>query len=380
MTGLLFISTLCIYLSSAVAYNLIREYAGSTFFDRWDFYGGWDNLTLGNATWVTQSQAASQGLAYVNSEGHAIIKVDNTTNVPLGQNRNSVRITTQDAYDIGSLWIIDLNHIPYGCSVWPAFWSFGPNWPYDGEIDIIEGINTMDNNQMAIHTTPGCTHSGNVNQLGVTGSTTDCSQGPGCTVTETSPNSYQAGFAAAGGGVFATQFDSTGIYMWFWSRPDIPPSITQATSTSSIDISQWGTPHASYFSTTCNITQFFSPQNLVLDITLCGDWGGVPSIYGPSCGNSGPTGLCYNDCVVGPGSPRYDNAYFDISYIRTYTTVSVVPSSTTSATVTSTMGSVPPTLQRPTQVSGGARSNSELGSRFLITLTASLVFFFVDGQ
>lgn len=28
-----------------------------------------------------------------------------------------VRITTQEAYDLGSLWIIDLNHIPYGCSV-----------------------------------------------------------------------------------------------------------------------------------------------------------------------------------------------------------------------------------------------------------------------
>lgn len=69
----------------------------------------------------------------------------------------------------------------------------------------------MYNNQMAIHTTPGCTHEGNVNQLGVTGSTTDCSLGPGCTVTETSQNSYQAGLTAAGGGVWATQFDVTGI-------------------------------------------------------------------------------------------------------------------------------------------------------------------------
>lgn len=30
-----------------VAYDTFHEYAGSTFFDGWDFYGSWDNLTLG---------------------------------------------------------------------------------------------------------------------------------------------------------------------------------------------------------------------------------------------------------------------------------------------------------------------------------------------
>lgn len=34
-------------LSSSTSYNLVRDYSGTTFFDRWDFYGSWDNLTLG---------------------------------------------------------------------------------------------------------------------------------------------------------------------------------------------------------------------------------------------------------------------------------------------------------------------------------------------
>ncbi|KAF9240470.1 concanavalin A-like lectin/glucanase domain-containing protein [Melanogaster broomeanus] len=353
MARLLFDALFLIFLFRAgMAYDIIREYAGSTFFDGWDFYGSWDNLTLGNATWVNQSVATSQQLAYVNSEGHAIIKVDNVTDVLDGALRNSVRITSQDVYDIGSLWIIDLNHIPYGCSVWPAFWSFGSNWPDDGEIDIIEGINLMDSNQMAIHTTPGCTHSDNVDQLGATGSTTDCSLGPGCTVTETSPNSFEADFATAGGGVWATQFDTSGIYIWFWSRPDVPPSIALANSTSSMDTSQWGTPHATYLSATCDISQYFTPQNLVLDITLCGDWAGVPSIYDSSCATAGPTGICYNDSVVGPGSPRYDNAYFDISYIRTYTTSLPANSSTQISPTSPSVVTVTLPLPQPTQTSG----------------------------
>ena len=48
--------------------------------------------------------------------------------------RPQVRLTSKDFYDYGSLWVFDANHLPYGCSVWPAFWTKGPVWPDDGEI------------------------------------------------------------------------------------------------------------------------------------------------------------------------------------------------------------------------------------------------------
>lgn len=73
----------------------------------------------------------------------------------------------------------------------------------------MEAINLMDHNQMALHTTPGCFHTTPPNQMG-TSEELDCSKPSGCVVAETAPNSYQAGFAAAGGGVFATQFDVAG--------------------------------------------------------------------------------------------------------------------------------------------------------------------------
>ena len=90
-------------------------------------------------------------------------------------------------------------------------------WPSGGEIDIIEAINLMDHNQYALHTIGGCTldESAAVQTGSVVG--TDCSLGSGCVVAETQPNSFGAGFAQAGGGVWATQLDVSGVYMWFWS-------------------------------------------------------------------------------------------------------------------------------------------------------------------
>lgn len=91
------------------SFNLVKDYSGQTFFQGWDFYGYWDNLTngsfffhlppafcrkvlsrLGQVWWVDQVNATQQQLAYVNSDGRAIIKVDNTSTLVAGDKRNTV--------------------------------------------------------------------------------------------------------------------------------------------------------------------------------------------------------------------------------------------------------------------------------------------------
>ena len=59
---------------------------------------------------------------------------------PSARGRDSVRISSQSGYD-EAIFVLDLQHMPAGCSTWPAFWTLsttGP-WPNGGEIDIIEG-------------------------------------------------------------------------------------------------------------------------------------------------------------------------------------------------------------------------------------------------
>ena len=47
--------------------------------------------------------------------------------------------------------------MPSGCGSWPAFWlTDEANWPVNGEIDIVEGVNFQDDAKTAMHTTKGC--------------------------------------------------------------------------------------------------------------------------------------------------------------------------------------------------------------------------------
>ena len=47
--------------STTHAWELVREYSGSTFFDRWDFYGFWDNLTLSTCQYFSEYEFYTEG-------------------------------------------------------------------------------------------------------------------------------------------------------------------------------------------------------------------------------------------------------------------------------------------------------------------------------
>nr|GAT47609.1 predicted protein [Mycena chlorophos] len=299
------LSTLLIFLPlifcsgvGAGIYYPVREYSGATFFDAWTFYDNIDDTNWANVTFVGEATANSTHLVSVNSAGNAIIRVDDTHTVVSATliHRNLVRITTAATYVVGSVIVVDFVHLRFG-------------------LDIIEGINLSSANQFSLHTSPGCTQPTNITQTGKT-KVSNCLQDAdlnafGCTTEEAKPNSFGEGFASAGGGVYALQMDVSGIYMWFWSRPDIPNSISGSSASSTLDISDWGTPSTAYPATTCNITEFFQPQQMILDITLCGLWAGVPANYAETC-----PGTCL-DNIIGNGS-NYANAYFEIPHIRMY--------------------------------------------------------------
>lgn len=113
------------------------------------------------------------------------------------------------------MFLIDVLHAPFGCSVWPVFWTRALNWPHGGEINIFEAANNRTFNQMSLHADSGCSQASDATQLGKTVDT-DCSASTnsssiGCGVQETKESSFGTGFHNAGGGVFAAQLEESGV-------------------------------------------------------------------------------------------------------------------------------------------------------------------------
>lgn len=283
-------------------------YEGKSFFDRWSFFDQGDP-THGAVNFTDAQTAFANGLAYVTDDNVVIMKGDNTTWLPAGAVRESVRISSTTLYNTG-LFILDLNRAPWGCGVWPAFWTCGPNWPYGGEIDILEGVHDNEHNQVTWHTGPGCNLTPNDNFTGSVVGELDCdgtiSGNPGCGITEWSSASYGPYFDSQGGGVFAMKWDEEGIAVWNFYRAAIPEDITDGNSPNP---SGWGQPAAQLSPQGCNPLSFFSNHSIIFDITFCGDW----------AGNSYATSGCPGTCAERVQDPsNFVNASWEINSLKVY--------------------------------------------------------------
>lgn len=49
--------------------------------------------------------------------------VDNTTSVAYNDKRYAPKLLSKTSYNVGTVWVMDAVHMPYGCSVWPALWT-----------------------------------------------------------------------------------------------------------------------------------------------------------------------------------------------------------------------------------------------------------------
>ncbi|CDZ96788.1 Glycoside hydrolase, family 16 [Phaffia rhodozyma] len=245
--------------------------------------------THGFTDYLSKEQSRKRNLTFVGAwDGVSYIMADREGVVGSGhRGRGSVRLRSRQALEENVVVLIDLDHMPYGCGAWPAFWTTGlTNWPSLGEIDIIEGVHRQTQNAYTLHTTPGCNMPSRRYQLG-SSKTTNCDvnahgQWPneGCSVSSSDRYaSWGEAFNSQGGGVFGMRWTRTeGIAMWMWKRGNEPRR-----NTGKVNVGEWGIPDANFpASPLCPISQHFRSQHLILNIAFCGDWAGQPSIWATS--------------------------------------------------------------------------------------------------
>lgn len=290
---------------------------GESFLSCWTFFTEADP-THGDVQYVSEEEAKSLGLFQIND---GVVHLGSL----VGQNgpAKSIRLQSANRFGESHIFVIDIKHMPTGLGTWPAWWSYGPDWPNNGEIDTIETVNIEEHVQSTLHTSYGCRMPMVPGLFNPDCNSADAHDGCGL---DGPSNSGGPPFNAAGGGVFATQWTSTGIKMWFWKRADIPSDITSDAP----DSTSWGEPYVFFpFGENCP-SSHFKDHVLTINLDFCGDW----------AGNMFPGGLA--KCVEFIQDPanvdQLKDAYWDINYVKVFAAEATMGSSSDLKTVKAIAG------------------------------------------
>ncbi|KAG1747521.1 glycoside hydrolase family 16 protein [Suillus occidentalis] len=307
-SGLALASLVGTSLAGAI-YTLDECVRGEGFYDSFNFENITDP-THGRVTYVNRTTAESLNLTYATSDTF-ILRADDTTFLKVNDSgRNSVRIRSNQWY-YEHVVVFDIQHMPEGCGTWPAIWETKESdWPASGEIDILEGANNVVPNQSTLHTS----HTYCLGSFITTNCDASVAYNAGCGVHLTEDkNNFGPNFNKNGGGWYAMERTLHYIKVWFWERDDpfVPYEIRSGAWIVNTD--NWGIPAANFpNSTECDIQSHFGANNIIINLTFCGDWAGNAANYNASG--------CPLDCVtyVNDNPSAFTNAYFQISSMNVY--------------------------------------------------------------
>lgn len=297
-------------------YQLVECQEGESFFDHYTFYDGADSLgSAGYNVYVSKARATQLGIINITDDDeqqHVVITSSPTQDGP----RESVRLEGIQRFDRG-LFLLDVDHMPAGAGVWPAFWlTDEADWPKNGEIDILEGINNQTRAKTALHTSEMCSMFAHVPDYAKTGTwdratgipdtftgklnfetdkeADDCWNmaahqwgNQGCVAIDDQEGSIGQPLNEKGGGVYVLEWDPANRYIksWSFSRDTVPSNLRKSMDTASEttqnnrvmpDPNEWGLPYA-YFAigegTGCS-ADHFKNMHIVLNLAFCGNVAG----------------------------------------------------------------------------------------------------------
>jgi hypothetical protein len=317
---LLLVSSMTVAVCQNTTYKPVDDYSGAGFLDSFKPYINADpSHGLAKYTGLEEANASSMigTISGGPADGSVYIGLDFSAKAPGG--RRSVRLESKKAYG-KHLMIADIHHMPSVCGVWPALWFLGKDpWPQNGEIDYVESVNGDSSaNRMSLHTQNSLKIANHSMYMRGTLLADDCAaQGSnvGCTV-EDAQNATSAGskFNDNGGGVFAGEFSSSGVQLWFFPRgSSIPADIVNGTPNPSYET--WGLPNGMFMGDdSTDWSSYFRELKLIINTSLCGDWAGKIWASSPTCASLAPTCEEY----VASNPQAFKEAYWAIKRITMY--------------------------------------------------------------
>ncbi|KAK7745382.1 hypothetical protein SLS53_002878 [Cytospora paraplurivora] len=343
-----FLNTACALLTAgqlaaAAIYTLQDNYDKTNFFDEFEFFSEADP-TNGFVQYQDATSASSLGLAGYNEDA-IYLGADHTTKNP-ANGRASTRVYSKKTYT-QMLLVADVVHMPVGCGTWPALWSYGSDWPTQGEIDIIEGVNSQPSNEITLHTDGVCTMTqGKSSASTKFAATADCSAGDGstgCPQKTESKNNFGKGLNAGGGGIYAMLWDHEAISVYLFPRNSTMAdtlsgggnntvlSSSSSVSAAEIDPSSFGTPLATFVGGGgCDIAERFQQHTVTINTDFCGSWAGSDEVWAADDECSAKADTCEDYVASNPDA--FVDAYWLFNSIKVYTTSGSGATATATAT------------------------------------------------
>lgn len=310
-------------------YSLVADYSGSSFFNGFTAYTGADP-TNGNVDYRSMKYGAEHGLlGFVNNNStnslNAYIGVDYKNKMP---NRDSMRLSSKQTFDAGTITVMDVVHAPVAFGTWPALWMLGDvpgaEWPSaGGEIDILEWVHETPFNAMTLHTGSGCSVQNSTSAFHGQLQHTNCNAGQGsdgCSIqapkhlaTKTGTLATAGkGFNDQGGAVFVVDWTAQGVSMYMFARHNVPADIVAGKP----DPASWNAvPVAKFSGAGCDYTTSLSDAVIIADTTFCGQWAG--DVW-TSSGAAAATGVKTCAEYVENNPAAFSEAYFEIRSIRVF--------------------------------------------------------------
>ncbi|KAH7401145.1 concanavalin A-like lectin/glucanase domain-containing protein [Phaeosphaeria sp. MPI-PUGE-AT-0046c] len=352
---LIFLLALFLPLFTSATYVLKDDYTASsysTFFSKFTFWTD-EDPTEGYVDYVSENAAWEHGL--IGNGGHIYLGVDHS-DIAWGRGRKSVRLTSRDEYDSGTIVVVDVLHMvrfhlshkpctvitpmssviqlhklipppsqPSTCGTWPALWltSSAPTWPTNGEIDMIEQANAHPLNQISIHVKNTCLVNPSPNMTGHPERLDNCahSSSSGCAINDARTTSFGHAFNAIGGGVYALEWTTSKISVWFWPRGTYTAAEFHPFHPHPRP-GEWGPAVAVYEGREgggrvgCDIEAAFRKQRIVINTTFCGAWAGG-TWESSGCRERTGFGSCEEYVRMRPG--EMGDAWWGIRGLRVYT-------------------------------------------------------------
>lgn len=106
--------------ASSFANTTQKTHQGNSFYNDWKWFT-YDDPTQGTVDYVSQGTGRQLGLTWVTDSNQFGMRVESAYMVGQDERgRKSIRIESHDEYGKGSMFVLDVAHMPQGCGTWPG--------------------------------------------------------------------------------------------------------------------------------------------------------------------------------------------------------------------------------------------------------------------